>query len=96
MVDTTSNIELAGQILSAYVSNNAVRPSELPGLFGEIHGALVHLANGTAPVVAPEPQMPAVSPKKSITNDFLICLEDGRRFKSHAETPFAHRLRLVT
>ena len=82
MADTLSNIELAAEITSAYVSNNSVRVGDLAGLFGEIHSALVHISSGTAVVAAPEAQTPAVSLKKSITNDHLICLEDGRRFKS--------------
>jgi predicted transcriptional regulator len=82
MADTLSNIELAAEITSAYVSNNSVRVGDLAGLFGEIHSALVHISSGTAVVAAPEAQTPAVPLKKSITNDHLICLEDGRRFKS--------------
>jgi predicted transcriptional regulator len=82
MADSSSNIELAAEITSAYVSNNAVRISDLPGLFGEIHSALVRISSGTAVVSAPEAQPPAVPIKKSIANDHLICLEDGRIFKS--------------
>jgi predicted transcriptional regulator len=68
--------------MSAYVSNNSVPVSDLPRLFGEIHSALVRISSGTAVVAAPEAQMPAVSVKKSIANDHLICLEDGRKFKA--------------
>jgi predicted transcriptional regulator len=82
MADSLSNIELAADVMSAYVSNNSVRVSDLPGLFGEIHSALVRISSGTAVVAAPEAQMPAVSVKKSIANDHLICLEDGRKFKA--------------
>jgi predicted transcriptional regulator len=82
MADTLGNIELAAGITSAYVSNNSVRVGDLAGLFGEIHSVLVRISSGTAVVAAPEAQTPAVSLKKSITNDHLICLEDGQRFKS--------------
>jgi predicted transcriptional regulator len=82
MADSLSNIELAADIMSAYVSNNSVPVSDLPRLFGEIHSALVRISSGTAVVAAPEAQMPAVSVKKSIANDHLICLEDGRKFKA--------------
>jgi predicted transcriptional regulator len=82
MAESLSNIELAADIMSAYVSNNSVRVSDLPGLFGEIHSALVHISSGTTVVAAPEAQMPAVPIKKSIANDHLICLEDGKKFKS--------------
>ncbi len=74
-------IELAADIVSAYVSNNTVSASDLAGLIGEVHSALVRVSNGTsdAPTEAPRP---AVSVKKSITPDYIICLEDGKKFKS--------------
>jgi predicted transcriptional regulator len=79
---STSNfIELAADIVSAYVSNNTVPTHELPGLITEIHAALQRVSSGTveAPV---EPAKPAVPVKKSVNADFLICLEDGKKFKS--------------
>jgi predicted transcriptional regulator len=82
MADPGDKIEIAAELLSAYVSNNAVRPSELSELFGQIHGALVRLGDGGAPPVALEAPTPAAPIKKSITNEYLICLEDGLRFKS--------------
>jgi predicted transcriptional regulator len=82
MTDTATYIEIAAEIVSAYVSNNSVPASELPGLLNEIHSALVRVSNGTAVAVVPEAAKPAVPPKKSITADFLICLEDGLKFKS--------------
>jgi predicted transcriptional regulator len=82
MADSLSNIELAADIMSAYVSNNSVRVTDLPGLFGEIHSALVLISSGAASVGSPEAQSPAVPIKKSIANDHLVCLEDGRKFKS--------------
>ena len=78
---TANYIELAADIVSAYVSNNSVPASDLPGLLSDVHSALVRVSTGgVAP--APEAAKPAVPPKKSITNDFIICLEDGRKFKS--------------
>jgi len=81
-IDTSNAtlIELTADIASAYVSNNAVSAMDLPGLIKSIHGAL----SGTSiePEPVPEIKTPAVSIKKSITDDFLICLEDGRKFKS--------------
>jgi MucR family transcriptional regulator, transcriptional regulator of exopolysaccharide biosynthesis len=82
MTDTSTYIELAAEIVSAYVSNNSVPATELPGLLGDIHSALVRVSSGAALVVAPEAARPAVPPKKSITNDYIICLEDGEKFKS--------------
>jgi predicted transcriptional regulator len=74
-------IELTADIVSAYVSNNAVSAGDVPGLIGEVYFALSRVGNGV--VAAPmEPAKPAVNPKKSITPDYLICLEDGKKFKS--------------
>ncbi len=74
-------IELAAEIVSAYVSNNSVPASDLPALIHEIHSALLRVTGGQ-PVVAVETPKPAVPAKKSITNEHIICLEDGRKFKS--------------
>ncbi len=74
-------IELAADIVSAYVSNNSVPLADLPGLINDVHAALTRV--GTGPVETPvEPLKPAVAPKKSILADHLICLEDGKKFKS--------------
>ena len=81
MSDSTNHIELAAEIVSAYVSNNSVPSSELPALLSEVHAAIVRVATGAQPVVV-EAAKPAVPPKKSITSDYIICLEDGRKFKS--------------
>jgi predicted transcriptional regulator len=81
MPETVNYIELAAEIVSAYVSNNSVPASDLPALLGDVHSALVRVSSG-AMTAAPEIAKPAVPPKKSITNDYLVCLEDGRKFKS--------------
>jgi predicted transcriptional regulator len=80
-VSSSHYIELAADIVSAYVSNNSVPSSELPSLINEVHNALLRVTSGVAPVVV-EALKPAVPAKKSITNDFIICLEDGKKFKS--------------
>ncbi len=73
-------IELTADIASAYVSNNSVAASDLPSIIQSIFKALT-VVDG--PVEVPEaPKTPAVPIKKSMTDDFLICLEDGRKFKS--------------
>ena len=77
----TNFIELAADIVSAYVSNNSVAAADLPALIGEVHAALVRVGSGTA-VAATDVLKPAVPPKKSVTNDYIICLEDGKKFKS--------------
>ena len=73
-------IELTADIASAYVENNTVAANELPALIASIHSALANI--DTPPVVAEPARTPAVSIKKSIGDDYLICLEDGRKFKS--------------
>jgi predicted transcriptional regulator len=74
-------IELAADIVSAYVSNNSVNPGELPSLIHEVHNALLRVSAG-AGEPSSEALRPAVSVKKSITPDHIICLEDGKKFKS--------------
>ena len=72
---------LTAEIVSAHVANNPVAMAELPGLITHVHTALANLGKA-----APEPEVkrqePAVPIKKSITPDFIVCLEDGKKFKS--------------
>jgi len=79
--DNAQLLEMTADIVSAYVSNNNVQAVEVPALISSIHAALIQVSNGA---VEPEPEVkdPAVPVRKSITPDFLICLEDGRKFKS--------------
>lgn len=74
-------IELTADIVAAYVSTNNIPFDELTGLIRDVHKALHRTAAGG---VEPEPESltPAVSVKKSVTPDYLICLEDGKKFKS--------------
>jgi predicted transcriptional regulator len=74
-------IELTADVVSAYVSNNSVSATDLPGLIAEVHAALGRADNGIDQAAADKPK-PAVNPKKSITDDYIICLEDGKKFKS--------------
>jgi len=75
-------IELTADIVSASVSNNSVPASDLPALINDVHAALSRVVSGVAPVVLAEAPRPAIPVKKSITADYLICLEDGKKFKS--------------
>lgn len=79
--EDNSVIEMAADIVSAYVGNNTVSVTDLPNLIKNIHDALKGIGTG-ASAEPLAPQTPAVSVRKSITPDFLICLEDGRKFKS--------------
>ena len=74
-------IELTASIVSAYVSNNSVPSAEIPSLIGQVHSALKRVSGGQVATPA-EPLKPAVPVKRSITSDYLICLEDGKKFKS--------------
>jgi predicted transcriptional regulator len=74
-------IELAADIVSAYVSNNSLPPAELPGLISDIYASLVNITQVTVEE-PPEPQKPAVPIKRSVTPDYIVCLEDGKQFKS--------------
>jgi predicted transcriptional regulator len=74
-------IELTADIVSAYVSNNTVSAAEIPGLINQVHAALVRVGSGHLEAPA-EPLKPAISVKRSITPDHIVCLEDGKKFKS--------------
>jgi predicted transcriptional regulator len=82
--ESFDSLALASNIVSAFVANNSVPSSELPALIQSVHSALTKLASGAATAPAEEPKVatPAVTIRKSITPEFLICLDDGRKFKS--------------
>ena len=74
-------IDLAADIVSAYVSKNSVPQADLPALIHSVHTALSQATQG-ATEASKEELTPAVPIKKSITPDYLICLDDGKKFKS--------------
>jgi len=79
--DKLSIIELAAEVVSSYVSNNSVASDQLPNLIRQVHGALSNVGSG-ATEAPPAKLEPAVPVRKSLTPEFIICLEDGRKFKS--------------
>lgn len=81
MEDKTAIIEMTTDIVSAYVGNNTVSAADLTSLIQSVHKALAGVATG-AEAVEVAPKEPAVPVRRSITPDYLICLEDGRKFKS--------------
>ena len=91
-------IELTADIVSAYVGNNSIESSDLPALISEVHAAMHQTLGGPAES-EPEPLKPAVSIRKSVTPDYIICLHDGKKFKSlkrhvrtsHGLTPEEYR-----
>ena len=87
-------------IVAAYVGNNSLRAADLPELIGSVHLAINRLATAPVETVAAKiPENPAIAVKKSVTKDHIICLEDGKKFKSlrrhlssfHGLTPDAYR-----
>ncbi|TIT39966.1 MAG: transcriptional regulator [Mesorhizobium sp.] len=73
-------VSLTADIVSAYVSNNPVPAAGLPDLIASIHSSLTGVRQPTA--VEQPKQEPAVNPKRSVFPDYIICLEDGKKFKS--------------
>src|SRR3974390_3720033 len=91
-------IALTAELLAAYVSNNSVSAGDLRALIGQVPSALTRVSSshGESPS---EPPKPAVSVKRSVTPDYIVCLEDGKQFKSlkrhlrtqYSMTPEAYR-----
>ena len=103
MTENTENnqvalVELTADLVPAYVSNNPVPVSDLPALIAQVHESLVNLG---AEIEQPEPEKlaPAVPVRRSITDEHIVCLEDGKTFKSlkrhlsthHGMTPDEYR-----
>ena len=95
----SETLEMAAEVVAAFVSNNPLPKGELPALIQTIHDSLARLSGGVENA-APneEPKHPAVPIRKSITPEYLICLEDGKKFKSlkrhlgtHGLTPKQYR-----
>jgi predicted transcriptional regulator len=74
-------IELTASIVSAYVSNNTVPAEDLSALIGQVHSALTRVS-GDQGDAGSEALKPAISLRKSVTPDYIVCLEDGKKFKS--------------
>ncbi len=79
----SNTLDMTAEMVAAFVSNNSVPSSGLPALIQTIHDALANLSSGAASTVAKEEaKEPAVPIRKSIAPDYLICLDDGKKFKS--------------
>lgn len=81
MPDTPSQselLELTADIVSAHASNNTVAQTDLPQVIKDVYATLAALGEASAPV---EPPKPAVPIKRSITPDYIVCLEDGKKLK---------------
>jgi predicted transcriptional regulator len=73
-------LKLASEIVAAYVSNNPIPVSEVPAMIKSIHGTLGSLAGATPSEIATS-QKPSVPIKRSVTPDYIVCLEDGKKLK---------------
>lgn len=90
--------ELTAEIVSSYVGNNAVSAHDLPMLIREVYATFQDLENAPAGLAAKD-LVPAVNPKRSVGRDHIVCLEDGKKFKSlkrhlntyHGMTPAQYR-----
>ena len=80
--DSFDPLSLAAEIVAAFVAHNSVPRAELPALIQSVHAALAAQTNGAPHAEAVEAATPVVPVRKSITPDFLFCLDDGRKFKS--------------
>jgi predicted transcriptional regulator len=78
---TSNFIGLTADIVSAYVSNNSVPATEIPALINQVHAALARVSGARGEFTG-DAAKPAVAVKKSVTADYIVCLEDGKKFKS--------------
>ena len=79
--DTSTLLKLTASIVSAYVRHNSVPSAELPALIGQVHTALTRVSSGHGEALG-NASRPAIPINKSIATDYIICLEDGKKFKS--------------
>ncbi len=93
----TEAVSLTLGLVAGYVSNNSVTADALPGLITSVHATIAGLGAPAAPVAAAKPT-PAVNPRKSVTDEAIISLIDGRPYKSlkrhigvHGYTPHSYR-----
>ena len=77
-----THIDLTTSIVSAYVSHNSLRVADLPELIANVHSALHGLVMPVEAQATAVPPPPAVPIKKSVTDDYIVCLEDGKKFRS--------------
>ena len=82
MMTDSPLLSLTAQIVAAYVSRNEVPRGDVARLVADVHGALQAVGTGAAVASSPDLKPQKSSIKKSIFPDYLVCLEDGKRFKS--------------
>ena len=82
VTDQTAVLDLTADIVSAFVSNNSAHATDLPEIIRSVHAALVGITTPKPEAAPAEAPTPAVPIRKSVTDDYIISLEDGRKFKS--------------
>lgn len=94
----TALAEMTSEVVAAFVAKNHIQPSELPALIASVHASLDGLGKPEEPAAEPVKLTPPVSIRKSITDEYLVSLEDGKRYKSlkrhlakHGLTPAEYR-----
>ncbi len=96
VIDHEDLLQITSDIVSAHVSNNPLPLGELPGLIQTVYSTLTGLS---APAPEPEVELtPAVNPKRSVTDDYIVCLEDGKKLKMlkrHLATSVRHDARRI-
>lgn len=80
--DSGKLISLTADIVSAYVSKNECGSGNLPEIIANVHAALARVGANKGEEIIVEKPKPAVNPKRSVTEEYIICLEDGKKFKS--------------
>lgn len=80
LLGTDETLRLTTDIVASFVTNNKIAPEQLPELIRSVHRAVGSLVNGDEEK-GPEKLKPSVPVNKSVQNDFIICLEDGKRLK---------------
>jgi predicted transcriptional regulator len=75
-------VELTTEVVSAYVANNPVPANELAALIESVHRTMISLGGQQPEPETEQPQKPAVNPKRSVFDDYIVCLDDGKKFKS--------------
>ena len=73
-------LKMTTQVVSAYLGNNPVPASQIPDVIRSVFSSLTNL-DGGSPEIMPQTQKPAVTVKKSVTPEYIVCLEDGKRLK---------------
>ncbi len=75
-------VEITSEVISAYLAQNHVPPAEIPALIASVHGTFADLGKAPESMVKPDKPVPAVPVRKSVTDEYIVCLEDGKKFKS--------------